>query len=127
MLTPVAVRLGVALGIGLLIGAERERRKGEGPKRGPAGIRTFAISAALGAISLELGGAILLAGMVAAVAGLSILAYLRTHQQDPGLTTEASLLLTLLLGALAMREPALASAAAVGIAILLAARARKAW
>lgn len=124
MLTTVALRLGVALGIGLLIGAERERRKGEGPRRSPAGIRTFAITAVLGAVSLELGGAILLAVMVAALASLAVLAYLRTYQQDPGMTTEASLLLTLLLGALAMREPALASAVAVVVAILLAARTR---
>jgi len=124
MLTPVALRLGVALGIGLLIGAERERRKGEGPRRRPAGIRTFAIRSVLGAVSLELGGAILLAVMVAALASLVVLAYLRTYQQDPGMTTEASLLLTLLLGALAMREPALASAVAVVVAILLAARTR---
>jgi len=34
----------VALGIGLLIGAERERRKGEGPSRSPAGIRTFTVA-----------------------------------------------------------------------------------
>lgn len=124
MLNAVALRLGVALGIGLLIGAERERRKGEGPHRRAAGIRTFAITAVLGAVSLELGGAILLAVMVAALASLAVLAYLRTYQQDPGMTTEASLLLTLLLGALAMREPALASAVAVVIAILLAARTR---
>jgi hypothetical protein len=31
--------LGAALGIGLLVGLERERKKGEGPKRGPAGLR----------------------------------------------------------------------------------------
>src|SRR5262250_440053 len=105
MLTPLALRLGVALGIGLLIGAERERRKGQGRQRGPAGIRTFAISAMLGAISLELGGTVLLAVMLSAVAGLTLLAYLHTHRQDPGMTTEASLLLTLLLGALAMHEP----------------------
>lgn len=36
------ISLAVALGIGLLIGAERERRKGRGPLRSPAGIRTFA-------------------------------------------------------------------------------------
>jgi hypothetical protein len=36
----------VALGLGLLIGLERERSKGEGPTRGPAGIRTFARVAA---------------------------------------------------------------------------------
>jgi uncharacterized membrane protein (DUF4010 family) len=40
------------------------------------------------------------------------------------LTTESALLLTLVLGALAMREPALASAVAVVVSILLAARAR---
>ena len=124
MSTPVALRLGVALGIGLLIGAERERRKGAGPRRGPAGIRTFTISSILGAISLQLGGEVLLAVVLAGLAGLAILAYLRTHQQDPGLTTEASLLLTLLLGALAMREPAIASAVAVVVAILLASRER---
>jgi uncharacterized membrane protein YhiD involved in acid resistance len=48
--------LAVALGIGLLIGAERERRKGKGPSPGPAGIRTFALTALVGALSLQLGG-----------------------------------------------------------------------
>ena len=33
--------LAVALGSGLLIGLERERRKGEGPTRRAAGIRSF--------------------------------------------------------------------------------------
>ena len=33
----VILNLVVALGIGLLIGAERERRKGQGPARSPAG------------------------------------------------------------------------------------------
>ena len=33
----------MALGIGLLVGVERERRKGEGPRRGVAGLRTFAL------------------------------------------------------------------------------------
>lgn len=35
--------LGIALASGLLLGAERERHKGEGPTRGFAGIRTFAL------------------------------------------------------------------------------------
>ena len=39
------LNLVVALGIGLLIGAERERRKGTGPARAPAGIRTFTVTA----------------------------------------------------------------------------------
>ena len=123
-ITGLALRIGVALAIGLLIGAERERRKGSGPGRGAAGIRTFAITAVLGAVSLEIGGAVLLAVVTASVAGLIVISYLRTRQQDPGVTTEAALILTLLLGALAMRQPALASAIAVVVAILLVARSR---
>jgi hypothetical protein len=41
--------LAVALGGGLLIGLERERRKGEGPTRRAAGIRSFALVALAGA------------------------------------------------------------------------------
>ncbi|WP_203564270.1 MgtC/SapB family protein [Deefgea sp. CFH1-16] len=51
----------VALGIGLLVGAERERRKGSGPKRVAAGIRTFVVCALLGAVSVILGDGLLLA------------------------------------------------------------------
>lgn len=116
--------MGVALAIGLLIGAERERRKGQGPLRAPAGIRTFAITCVLGAVSLEVGGGVLLAVVTASVAGLITISYLRTRQKDPGMTTEAALILTLLLGALALRQPALASAVAVVVVILLAARSR---
>jgi hypothetical protein len=50
----LALHLAVALGIGLLIGAERERRKGQGPFRSPAGIRTFALASLSGAVSLVL-------------------------------------------------------------------------
>jgi uncharacterized membrane protein (DUF4010 family) len=54
---------------------------------------------------------------ILALAGFIALSYLRTNQEDPGLTTESALLLTLVLGALAMREPALASAVAVVVTI----------
>jgi uncharacterized membrane protein YhiD involved in acid resistance len=36
--------LGAALGAGLLIGIERERRKGDGPQRAVAGARTFTLA-----------------------------------------------------------------------------------
>jgi uncharacterized membrane protein (DUF4010 family) len=120
LLPSIALKLCVALAIGLLFGAERERRKGKGRQRAPAGIRTFAITCVLGAVSLELGGGVLLAVATAAVAGLIAISYARNRQQDPGLTTEAALILTLLLGALALRQPALASALAVVVATLLA-------
>ena len=111
-----------ALGIGLLIGAERERRKGGGPSRAPAGIRTFTAASLAGAASVMVGGAVMLAVTVAGVAALTAVAYSRSRGDDPGLTTEIALILTALLGGLAMQQPALAAGLAVGVAALLAAR-----
>lgn len=120
----LALQFAVALGIGLLVGVERERRKGQGPSRAAAGIRTFATVALLGAVGMHLGGALLL-GWLALVLGLLLaIGYGRRQQHDPGLTTEAALLLTLLLGALCLHDAALASGLAVTLAILLAARVR---
>jgi uncharacterized membrane protein (DUF4010 family) len=120
----LAVRLGVALGIGLLIGAERERRKGGGPGRGPAGIRTFALASLAGGLSLSFGGAAVLAASALIVGALAVIGYGRSRESDPGLTTEMALLTTFLLGALAIREPALAAGLAAAVAILLASRTR---
>ena len=113
---------GIAMGLGLLIGAERERRKGVGETRSPAGIRTFAIGSLMGAVSLNLGGVVLLSVVLLSLGAMLVMSYRLTRQADPGLTTEAALLLTVLLGGLAMREPALASGLAVMVAILLALR-----
>ncbi|MGE0559596.1 MAG: MgtC/SapB family protein [Burkholderiales bacterium] len=118
------LKLAVALGIGLMIGLERERRKGAGPARSVAGIRTFAVAALLGAVGMMLGGEILLAVVAGSVAVLTAIGYHRTLRDDPGLTTEIALLLTLLLGALAMHQPPLAAGLAVVLVVLLAARNR---
>jgi len=56
-LDPVILSLAVALGIGLLIGTERERRKGTGPERSAAGLRTFTLASLTGAVSFIVGGA----------------------------------------------------------------------
>jgi hypothetical protein len=48
ILDPVILNLAVALGIGQLIGGERERRKGEGPSRSPAGILLKTDTVAIG-------------------------------------------------------------------------------
>ncbi len=120
----LAFRLMSALAIGLLIGAERERRKGEGPSRSPAGIRTFAIASLLGAVSMAIGAQWLLAVCALGMAGLSAIAYLRSGQDDPGVTTEAALILTVLLGGLTTVHPGLAAGVAVSVVILLAARDR---
>jgi uncharacterized membrane protein (DUF4010 family) len=120
----LAVRLAIALGIGLLIGAERERRKGSGPSRAPAGIRTFALASLAGGMSLTLGSELLLAITAGCVAALSIVAYQVKSRKDPGLTTAFALMTALFLGALAVRQPSLAAGLAVAVAVLLAARTR---
>lgn len=122
MLDSVVLKIGVALGIGLLIGLERERRKGEGLTRRAAGLRTFAASSLAGAVSFILGGATLLAVMLAGAFVLATVAYWQSPREDPGLTTEVALVLTVLLGGLAMEQPALAAGLGVTLAVLLAAR-----
>jgi uncharacterized membrane protein (DUF4010 family) len=112
----------VALGIGLLIGAERERHKGEGRTRRSAGIRTFAAAALLGAVSRLVGGGEALAASGLAIAALAGLAYWRSRENDPGLTSEVTLVLTVFLGGFAMQAPALSAGVAVVVAVLLAAR-----
>ncbi|HYP56712.1 MAG TPA: DUF4010 domain-containing protein [Beijerinckia sp.] len=119
---PVIKNLAIALGIGLLIGAERERRKGEAPARSAAGLRTFTITSLAGAVSFIVGKEYLLAVAIGGIVVLTALAYWRGQQDDPDLTTEIALILTALLGGLAMTEPPLAAGLAVAVTILLGAR-----
>jgi uncharacterized membrane protein (DUF4010 family) len=119
-----AIRLAAAIGIGLLIGAERERRKGSGLRRGAAGVRTFALAALAGALSSYLQSEALLVVIAAAAVLFSVVAYRRTARKDPGLTTEFALLVTVLLGALTMENPLLAAGLSVLTTILLAAKER---
>ncbi len=120
---PLVLGFLVALGVGLLIGIDRERKKGDGPERGAAGLRTFTLASLAGAMANAGGGEILLAAVVLGVAGFAALSYWRARDRDPGLTTETALLATAVLGGLAIREPAYAAAAGVVVATLLNARA----
>lgn len=113
----------VALGAGLLIGAERERRKGTGPGRAAAGIRTFVVATLLGALSIAAGGEMLLSVATAGIIAIACVSYVLSGREDPGLTSELALIACVPIGALAMREPLFASAAAVIVAVVLAARA----
>ena len=49
-----ATVLSAALGCGLLVGIERERRKGQGDDRDVAGVRSFAVAAVCGALAQSL-------------------------------------------------------------------------
>lgn len=134
-----AAGLAAALGGGLLIGLERERRKRgteRGPGRPPAGIRSFALAALGGGIAQTLQQPLLVALGAALVAVLVGVAYWASRQPpppdtppdapppDPGLTTELALFVTYLVGVLAVQQPPLGAAAAAVVATLLAARER---
>ena len=122
-MTPLWFNFAVALALGMLIGLERERSKGEGPARRPAGIRTFALAALLGAIGMHLGGVTLLLLVEGGVAALAAVAYFRDREADPGLTTELGLMTTPLLGGLAMSDTLLASGLGAAVAVTFAAKA----
>lgn len=120
----LAVGLAVALGAGLLIGIERERRKGRGDDREAAGLRTFAVAALAGALAQGLPVPGLVAAGAVLVAALTAIAYWKSRSRDPGLTTELALFATYLIGVQAMLWPALAAACGAGLAALLALRER---
>ncbi|GFE91082.1 MgtC/SapB family protein [Steroidobacter agaridevorans] len=119
---PSWLNLGVALAVGFLIGIERERSKGTGPNRAVAGLRTFTLIALAGALGLWIGGVYVFIATGAIVGLLIAVGYIRTRDTDPGLTTEIAMVVTFLLGGLAVRDPRLGAALAVIVAILLAFR-----
>ena len=119
----LALRFAVAIGLGVLLGLERERTKGE---EGGAGVRTFALIALGGAIAGCLQKFLLLdwlaLAMFAAIAALIIGMYVVTSLHgDTGITTEVSALLAFALGLLcAHGQLQLAGWIAVAMALLLA-------
>ena len=122
--TPAAAVLAVALGCGLLVGIERERRKGQGPQRGFAGVRTFAVACVAGAAAAltQVTGLVVAGALL--VAGLALLAYQRDRSDDPGVTTELALMLVYLDGVLCAWSLPVAAWLAVGLTALLAGRDR---
>lgn len=108
-----------ALGIGMLIGLERERHKGRGDSRACAGLRTFSITALLGYVAMQVGGGLLLGIMAICLALLVTAAYWRSLSNDPGVTSEVALFAVLVLGALCGAAPELAIAIGVVVAGLL--------
>ena len=114
--------LASALGCGLLMGIERERRKGDGPFRALAGVRSFALASLSGAAAALIGSMALVAVVGVFIAALAVTAYARDDSGDPGVTTEIALLLAYLIGVLCARDQLLAAALAVAATGLLAAR-----
>jgi uncharacterized membrane protein (DUF4010 family) len=119
---PLVVGFLVALGVGLLIGIDRERNKGSGATRQAAGLRTFTLASLAGATAMAIGNEMLLAAVALGMVAFAGLSYWRARDSDPGLTTETALVVTTLLGGLAIPHPEFAAGLGVVVAVLLAAR-----
>lgn len=107
MLSTTFLDLAIALGLGLLVGLQKERA--ESPL---AGLRTFAIVTWAGAIAALVGQVttpwVIVGGLfgVAALMVTGNLVLLQTEpESDPGQTTEAAVLLMYLIGALVIVGP----------------------
>jgi uncharacterized membrane protein (DUF4010 family) len=113
-----------ALGIGMLIGMERERTRGD--RFIFAGVRTFALVALLGATSVFIGVQSSLPWIpavvfIAVTLMVSAAYFITASKGDIGMTTEVSVLLTFLLGCLcAWGQVGIAGALAVAAMLLLA-------
>jgi uncharacterized membrane protein (DUF4010 family) len=116
-------QLGIALGLGLLVGIQRQFAESM-----LAGVRTFPIVTVLGTLTAQVDRELESHGwlVAASLAGLAIIVgfeksrILRQPRPDFGLTTEAALLLMFVLGAyLVSGERIVAVAVGAGVAVLL--------
>jgi uncharacterized membrane protein (DUF4010 family) len=119
-----AWQFGAALGLGMLIGLERERTRGD--EQTFAGVRTFALVSLFGAVAMYAGqqsGMPWIVGLVfLAIVALVVTAYLITAKGGGlGATTEVSVLITFFVGGLcALSQVGIAGAIAVVVMLLLA-------
>jgi uncharacterized membrane protein (DUF4010 family) len=120
-LPQVFQQLGIALGLGLLVGMQRERVHSK-----IAGIRTFPLVTVFGtvcALLAQASGSWILGGGLLGLAGLIVAAQVleaRQRPADPGVTTEVAMLLMYCVGAcLAYGYPGPAIAVGGGVAVLL--------
>lgn len=115
----------VAIALGFLIGSERERNT---PDPSAPGVRTFTLLTLMGALAILFGPMLLaVAVIVAALVAISpSLKHRKKHDDPPGYgaTTIAAAVVSPLLGALAIANPALASASAVIVVVILASKDR---
>ncbi len=116
----LAMSLGTALGLGLLVGLQRQWVENR-----MAGIRTFALLTMFGALSGLLGfvvGAWVVAAALLAVAALLVvanLAELKSQEPDSGLTTEMAMLVMFAVGVIAMHGYRLIAVIVAGSVMVL--------
>jgi uncharacterized membrane protein (DUF4010 family) len=106
MLSTAILDLAIALGLGLLVGLQKERA--ESPL---AGLKTFALVTLAGAVAALVGTAStpwVIVGGIVAVSALMVtgnVVLLKAEGSDPGQTTEAAIVLMYLVGALVVVGP----------------------
>jgi len=105
-----------ALCIGFLIGIVRERLHQPGVMM--AGVRTHTVAALMGAVAFHFGTTIFTITLIV-TGSLVAVAYFKSFQTDPGMTGEVSLVMTVILGGLAITSFQLAAALGVVVAVLL--------
>lgn len=106
-----------ALGCGLLIGLERERNKNTRNEQSFAGLRSFTISALLGALCFVIHPYVGVVGAI--VVSLFCLYSLSQQKEDIGSTTELAFLMTYLIGAACVWNIPLAASMAVLLTLIL--------
>lgn len=120
-LTEIFIRVGVALGLGLLVGLQRQRTDAR-----LAGFRTFPLVTLLGALcgllAQSFGGWVLafaFAGLALVIVGGN-LPLLRAEEEKPGVTTEVAMLVMFAVGAYLMAgSTAIATAVGGAVTVLL--------
>jgi uncharacterized membrane protein YhiD involved in acid resistance len=93
--TTVAIKIAIALATGMLVGFERESANKD------VGIRTFGLTALLGALSVLISpvyGLMAMAGVIVLIAFLNARSLAASHSLE--ITTSAALLVTYAIGAL---------------------------
>ncbi len=110
--------IAAALGCGLLIGLERERNTQKENSTSFAGLRSFAISAVLGALCFLFGIASGIAGALI-IGAMSIVSLMKSQPDDPGVTTELAFVTTYFIGALCLWNIPVAASLSVALTILL--------
>lgn len=113
--------LGISLGLGLIVGLQRERSESR-----LGGFRTFPLVTLLGTLSGQLAGAFggwLVGAALLALTGMIVvrnLVKMHPEPEDPGLTTEIAMLLMFCVGAcLAAGNSAVGVALGASVAVLL--------
>lgn len=121
----ILTSLAAALGIGLVLGIERERsqRQSHPNIKTAAGVRSFAVASLTGCLAALLGPWTLSIALLGIVI-FAVLGYLRTSLSEPGMTTELALIAAYLLGALTHRSAGLAAGVAVVLTLLLLAKSK---